>query len=78
MKNKSDLSYYRLRITADFSPWMVGLERLLDIGEGDRAMMDSIIPHVSISITMRCTRAHLHLGLPHSHQDWNDPGFSMP
>ncbi|KAJ5930840.1 hypothetical protein N7466_006333 [Penicillium verhagenii] len=35
-----------LRITADFSHWMVGLERLLDIGEGDRAMMDAIIPHV--------------------------------
>jgi hypothetical protein len=26
---------------------MVGLERLLDVGEGDRAMMDAIIPHVS-------------------------------
>ncbi|KAJ5652628.1 hypothetical protein N7507_010054 [Penicillium longicatenatum] len=36
----------QLRITADFSHWMVCLERLLDIGEGDRAMMDSIIPHV--------------------------------
>ncbi|KAJ5128574.1 hypothetical protein N7448_002291 [Penicillium atrosanguineum] len=36
----------QLRITADFSHWMVGLERLLDIGEGDRAMMDAIIPHV--------------------------------
>ncbi|KAJ5910374.1 hypothetical protein N7504_005017 [Penicillium tannophilum] len=36
----------QLRITADFSHWMVGLERLLDVGEGDRAMMDSIIPHV--------------------------------
>ncbi|KAJ5798308.1 uncharacterized protein N7503_007604 [Penicillium pulvis] len=36
----------QLRITADLSHWMVGLERLLDIGEGDRAMMDSIIPHV--------------------------------
>ncbi|KAJ6115204.1 hypothetical protein N7486_000982 [Penicillium sp. IBT 16267x] len=36
----------QLRITADFSHWMVGLERLLDIGEGDRAMMDSIISHV--------------------------------
>ncbi|KAJ5771972.1 hypothetical protein N7520_002501 [Penicillium odoratum] len=35
-----------LRITADFSHWMICLERLLDIGEGDRAMMDSIIPHV--------------------------------
>ena len=31
---------------------MVGLERLLDIGEGDRAMMDSIIPHVSIDTIM--------------------------
>lgn len=50
MKNKSDLSYYRLRITADFSHWMVGLERLLDIGEGDRAMMGSIIPHVSMDV----------------------------
>ncbi|KAJ5679050.1 hypothetical protein N7462_007294 [Penicillium macrosclerotiorum] len=37
----------QLRITADFSHWMVGLERLLDIGEGDRAMIDAIIPHVS-------------------------------
>ncbi|KAJ5999293.1 hypothetical protein N7451_007103 [Penicillium sp. IBT 35674x] len=45
-EDKPDLSYYRLRITADFSHWMVGLERLLDIGEGDCAMMDSIIPHV--------------------------------
>jgi hypothetical protein len=26
---------------------MVGLERLLDIGEDDRAMIDAIIPHVS-------------------------------
>lgn len=37
----------RLRITADFSHWMVGCERLLDIGESDIAMMESIIPHVS-------------------------------
>ncbi|KAJ5105961.1 hypothetical protein NUU61_003308 [Penicillium alfredii] len=37
----------QLRITADFSHWMVACERLLDIGEGDRAMMDAIIPHVS-------------------------------
>ncbi|KAJ5364254.1 uncharacterized protein N7496_009967 [Penicillium cataractarum] len=36
----------QLRITADFSHWMVGLERLLDIGEGDRAMIDAVIPHV--------------------------------
>lgn len=32
---------------------MVGLERLLDIGEGDRAMMDSIIPHVSIDTNIK-------------------------
>ncbi|KAJ5261366.1 hypothetical protein N7478_011961 [Penicillium angulare] len=35
-----------LRITADFSHWMVGCERILDIGEEDRAMMKVIIPHV--------------------------------
>lgn len=60
MKIKFDLSYYRLRITADFSHWMVGLERLLDVGEGDRAMMDSIIPHVSMNIIMKWTGAHFH------------------
>ncbi|KAJ6007857.1 hypothetical protein N7540_011833 [Penicillium herquei] len=36
----------QLRITADFSHWMVGLERIIDIGKEDRAMMEAIIPHV--------------------------------
>ncbi|KAJ5721231.1 uncharacterized protein N7483_009165 [Penicillium malachiteum] len=31
---------------ADFSHWMVGLERIIDIGEEDRAMMEAIVPHV--------------------------------
>ncbi|KAJ5864097.1 uncharacterized protein N7529_006013 [Penicillium soppii] len=35
-----------LRITADFSHWMVGCERVLDISEGDKVMMDAIVPHV--------------------------------
>ncbi|KUM62894.1 hypothetical protein ACN42_g4207 [Penicillium freii] len=35
-----------LRITADFSHWMVGCERVLDLSEGDKDMMDAIIPHV--------------------------------
>ena len=37
----------RLQITADFSHWMVGCERLLDISEEDRNLMDAVIPHVS-------------------------------
>lgn len=32
---------------------MVVLERLLDIGEGDRAMIDEIIPHVSPTCWLR-------------------------
>ncbi|QYS94238.1 hypothetical protein H0G86_001579 [Trichoderma simmonsii] len=35
-----------LRLTADFSHWMVLGERLLDDGEGDRTTMEAIIPHV--------------------------------
>ncbi|KAJ6139787.1 hypothetical protein N7471_006273 [Penicillium samsonianum] len=35
-----------LRITADFSHWMVGCERVLDLSERDKVMMDAIIPHV--------------------------------
>lgn len=41
----------RLRITADFSHWMVGCERLLDISESDIVMMNAIIPHVRYSST---------------------------
>lgn len=78
IKIQSDFFYYRLRITADFSHWMVGLERLLDIGDGDRAIMDAIIPHVSIDAMSKYTRLILDLGLPHSHQNWNNPGLSMP
>ncbi|KAL6700394.1 hypothetical protein J3F84DRAFT_358043 [Trichoderma pleuroticola] len=36
-----------LRLTADFSHWMVVAERLLDDGEGDRATMEAIVPRVS-------------------------------
>ncbi|KAM6482104.1 hypothetical protein HDV62DRAFT_390947 [Trichoderma sp. SZMC 28011] len=36
-----------LRLTADFSHWMVVGERLLDDGEGDRTTMEAIVPHVS-------------------------------
>ncbi|KAJ5109974.1 hypothetical protein N7532_002619 [Penicillium argentinense] len=35
-----------IQITADFSHWMVGCERLLDISEEDRALMDAVVPHV--------------------------------
>ncbi|KAK1249719.1 hypothetical protein MKX08_009722, partial [Trichoderma sp. CBMAI-0020] len=35
-----------LRLTADFSHWMVVGERLLDDGEGDRMTMEAIVPHV--------------------------------
>ncbi|KAF3077233.1 hypothetical protein CFAM422_000745 [Trichoderma lentiforme] len=36
-----------LRLTADFSHWMVVGERLLDDGEDDRTTMEAIVPHVS-------------------------------
>jgi len=36
-----------LQITADFSHWMVGCERILDISDEDRALLDEIIPRVS-------------------------------
>lgn len=36
----------RLKITADFSHWVVVSERLLDQGEEDRAIMERITPHV--------------------------------
>ncbi|KAF4957334.1 hypothetical protein FSARC_11333 [Fusarium sarcochroum] len=35
-----------LRITGDFSHWIVGCERLLDVGEEDRELLDRVIPHV--------------------------------
>ncbi|KAJ5757380.1 uncharacterized protein N7511_006074 [Penicillium nucicola] len=35
-----------IRINADFSHWMVGCERVLDLSEGDKIMMNAIIPHV--------------------------------
>ncbi|KAJ3459847.1 hypothetical protein MRS44_015920 [Fusarium solani] len=35
-----------LRITGDFSHWIVGCERLLDIGEEDQELLDRVIPHV--------------------------------
>ncbi|KAI2700379.1 hypothetical protein CBS147332_7990 [Penicillium roqueforti] len=36
----------RLRLTADFSHWVVVSERLLDPADDDRAMVEAIIPHV--------------------------------
>ncbi|KAM0541950.1 hypothetical protein ACHAPJ_013012 [Fusarium lateritium] len=36
-----------LRITGDFSHWIVGCERLLDVGEEDQELLDRVIPHVS-------------------------------
>ncbi|RSM01898.1 hypothetical protein CEP52_008264 [Fusarium oligoseptatum] len=35
-----------LRITGDFSHWIVGCERLLDVGEEDQELLDRVIPHV--------------------------------
>ncbi|KAK7214423.1 hypothetical protein V2G26_002426 [Clonostachys chloroleuca] len=35
-----------LRITADFSHWVVGCERLLDVAEEDIELMERIYPHV--------------------------------
>lgn len=39
--------YFGLHITADLSHWILGCERLLDVGMSDIAMLDKIIPHVS-------------------------------
>ncbi|CAI7566331.1 unnamed protein product [Penicillium pancosmium] len=35
-----------LKITADFSHWMVCCERILDISDEDRALLDEVIPRV--------------------------------
>lgn len=37
----------RLRVTADVSHWVVVCERLLDLGEEDKEILDILIPHVS-------------------------------
>ncbi|KAL7940588.1 hypothetical protein V8C42DRAFT_337163 [Trichoderma barbatum] len=36
----------RLKITGDFSHWVLVCERLLDVSEEDREVLDRIIPHV--------------------------------
>jgi hypothetical protein len=41
------LTNRRLKITADFSHWMVCCERILDISDEDRALLDEVIPRVS-------------------------------
>ncbi|RSL67557.1 hypothetical protein CEP53_002959 [Fusarium sp. AF-6] len=35
-----------LRINGDFSHWVVGCERLLDVGEEDQELLDRVFPHV--------------------------------
>lgn len=53
--NITDASHYRrpltidesLRVTADFSHFVVVCERLLDQGEEDKELLRTIIPHVS-------------------------------
>ncbi|WAO96847.1 Hypothetical protein NCS54_01453600 [Fusarium falciforme] len=35
-----------LRITGDFSHWIVGCERFLDVAEEDQELLDRVIPHV--------------------------------
>jgi hypothetical protein len=34
-------------VTADVSHWVVVCERLLDLGEEDKEILDILIPHVS-------------------------------
>lgn len=41
MKNKNSL-----RVTADFSHFVVACERLLDVGEDDKELLSTIIPRV--------------------------------
>ncbi|KAH8897953.1 hypothetical protein GQ53DRAFT_679349 [Thozetella sp. PMI_491] len=36
----------KLRLTADISHWVVVCERLLNVGEEDKALLEKIIPHV--------------------------------
>lgn len=44
---KKKLTHRRLKITADFSHWMVCCERILDISDEDRTLLDEVIPRVS-------------------------------
>lgn len=49
-----------LRITADFSHWVVVCERLLDTHEEDKQMLSAVIPHV--------THIHARMGTTQSSQ----------
>jgi hypothetical protein len=59
---------------------MVVLERPLDIGEGDRAMIDEIIPHVSWKCWLRKSEIEINMvsGVSHSCPDRNNTSISVP
>ncbi|WZH45848.1 uncharacterized protein QYS62_006916 [Fusarium acuminatum] len=59
----------KLRVTADISHWVVVCERLLDLGEEDKEILDILIPHV--------THIHARIGTTQSSQcpEPEDPIF---
>lgn len=58
---------------------MVGCERVLDLSEGDKVMMDAIIPHVRDTHTgFGLFDSNTGLGLPYPRKNWNNTSITMP
>lgn len=57
---------------------MVGCERVLDLSEGDKVMMDAIIPHVRDTHPSAGCDFNTGLGLPYSRKNWNNTSITMP
>lgn len=64
-------------MTADISHWVVVCERLLDLGEEDKEILDILVPHVSSISVLLSKILRIVSGDTHSRPHRNDAIFAM-